>query len=117
MNSEIIFDQGTWQEALELAEKEGKPIFLGISASWCSSCKKLKAKTFTDTEVAGFYNAQFINVNFDGEKGEGIKLVEKFKVEKYPSLIFVNAEGKVISQTEGYKNPKQLIEIGKQIIH
>jgi thiol:disulfide interchange protein len=112
----ISFYQGTWEEALQKAQKEGKPIFLDVSASWCSVCKKLEAKTFSDIEVGKFYNSNFINVALDGEKGEGIGLAEKYHVKKYPGLIFINPVGDVISQTAGFRNPKQLIDMGKKII-
>lgn len=112
----ISFHQGTWEEALQIAEKEGKPIFLDISAGWCSACKKLKSKSFPDKEVADFYNSNFVNVALDGEKGEGIKLAEKYDVQKYPGLIFIDSSGKVIAQTAGYQSPKQLLKIGKEIL-
>lgn len=115
-NEGISFHQGTWEEALQLAKKEGKPIFLDIYASWCGPCKKLKAKTFPDSEVGRFYNANFINVAFDGEKGEGIKLAEKYRVKGYPTLIFIGSDGEQIAQTAGFRNAKQLIDIGKQVI-
>jgi len=112
----ISFHQGTWDEALKLAEQEGKPIFLDISASWCGPCKRLKASTFPDDEVGKFYNANFINVMVDGEKGEGIELARKYEIRGYPSLIFVDSSGELIAQTTGYRNPEQFIEIGKVII-
>ncbi len=113
----IIFHQGTWQEALQLAEEEGKPIFLDISASWCAPCKRLKATTFPDNEVGELYNRNFINVMVDGEKGEGIELARKYEIRGYPSLIFVDSEGKLIAQTTGYLNPEQFVAIGKEIIN
>ena len=112
----ISFHQGSWEEALKRAKTEGKPIFLDISASWCGPCKMLKANTFSNYEVGKFYNANFINVMVDGEKGEGVKLARQFRIKGYPSLIFINNEGKLIAQTAGYHNPKQLVDIGKQII-
>lgn len=113
----IAFHQGTWDEALNLAKKEGKPIFLDISASWCGPCKMLKAKTFPNEEVGKFYNANFINVAVDGEKGEGIKLASKYRIKGYPSLVFIDSNGQLIAQTAGYRNPKQFIDIGKQIVN
>lgn len=38
----IQFFNGTWEEALALAEKESKPIFLDVYAVWCGPCKALK---------------------------------------------------------------------------
>ncbi len=113
----ISFHEGTWEEALKTAEEEGKPIFLNISASWCGPCNALKAKTFPDGEVGEFYNANFINVMVDGEKGEGIELARKYEISGYPSLIFVDSNGEFIAQTAGYRNPEQFVEIGKVIIN
>lgn len=113
----IAFHKGTWNEALQLAKEQGKPIFLDISASWCGPCKMLKSKTFPNQKVGEFYNTNFINVAVDGEKGEGIELARKYKIKGYPSLIYVDKNGKLISQTAGYRNPTQFIDIGKQIVN
>lgn len=112
----ITFHNGSWNEALQKAKIERKPIFLDISASWCGPCKMLKSKTFPNSEVGEFYNANFINVTVDGEKGEGVELARKYKIQGYPSLIYIDSNGQLIAQTAGYRNPKQLIDIGKQII-
>ncbi len=47
----IMFHEGTWAEALELAKSENKPIFLDVYATWCGPCKRLKKNTFSDQEV------------------------------------------------------------------
>jgi thiol:disulfide interchange protein len=112
----ISFHEGTWAEALQLAKQEGKPIFLDISASWCGPCKMLKARTFPNQEVGRFYNSNFINVAVDGEKGEGIELARKYGIKGYPTLLFIDTNGSLIAQTAGFRNPKQFIELGKQII-
>jgi len=115
-NSGITFHEGNWNEALQLSKKEGKPIFLDISAGWCGPCKMLKANTFPDSEVGEFYNSNFINVAVDGEKGEGIELARKYRIKGYSTLLFVNPDGKVVSQTAGYRSPKQFVELGKQVV-
>lgn len=112
----IFFHKGTWNEALTLAKKENKLIFLDISASWCPPCRMLKARTFSNPEVGTFFNANFINVEVDGEKGEGKDLAYKYRIMGYPSLIFVNGNGDVVAQTAGYHNPEEFLELGKRVI-
>jgi len=114
--SEINFYQGSWNEALELAKKENKLVFLNISASWCGPCKMLKARTFTNADVGQFFNNNFINVAVDGEIGEGITLARKYGIKGYPSLLFVDGKGNLVAKTAGFHNPRKIIDLGKQII-
>lgn len=111
----IQFQKGTWEESLQQAKKENKLIFLDIYATWCGPCKKLKANTFSNEEVGIFYNTTFINVALDGENGEGIDLARRYGVRGYPTLLFIDAHGKVVSGTSGYHNPSEFLALGKSI--
>lgn len=109
----IQFIEDNWSKALEQAKKENKLIFLDAYASWCGPCKLLKRKTFPDKEAGDFFNKNFINVAVDMEKGEGPSLGQKYRVNAYPTLIITDAEGNILTYTQGYINPKQLIDFGK----
>lgn len=111
----IQFYKGTWNEALTIARKENKIIFLDLSATWCGPCKSLKANTFTSAEVAEYYNANFINVELDGEKGDGAALVRKYEVKGYPTLLFINPNGKVVKEALGYQDVKEFLELGRSL--
>ena len=111
----IQFHKASWNEALDLAKKQNKLVFLDIYATWCRPCKKLKASTFSDVEVGTFYNQNFINVSLDGEKGEGLKLAQKYNVRGYPSLLFLDASGNIVARTTGYRNVGKFIELGKEV--
>ncbi len=113
-NEGIDFDTTTWTAVAELAKTTGKPIFLAITASWCGPCNRLKRNTFTDEDVAVFYNDNFINVVLDGEKGEGIELARKYAVRGYPTLLFVGADGEVVHRSSGYHSPADFLKLGKQ---
>ncbi|NJK96381.1 MAG: thioredoxin family protein [Bacteroidales bacterium] len=91
-------------------------VFIDIYASWCGPCKMLKSKTFPNASVGDYYNSNFVNFAIDGEKGEGIKLAEKFGITGYPTLLFVDGNGKLVAKTMGYHNPQEFLELGKTII-
>lgn len=109
----IQFHNGTWEEALQIAKKENKLIFLDIYATWCGPCKQLKKNTFSSAEVGTFYNENFVNVALDGEQGEGKMLMQKYALRSFPSLLFIDGNGKVVGQTVGYHNPSQFLELGQ----
>lgn len=109
----IQFFEGSWDEALALAQKENKLIFLDVYATWCGPCKVLKAKTFPDAEAGRYFNEHFINVSLDGEKGDGIQLARQLKVSAYPSLFMLNTKGEPIVYYAGYLKPEELIQLGK----
>jgi len=111
----IVFHDGSWEEALQLAKSENKLIFLDVYATWCGPCRRLKANTFPDAAVGKFYNANFINVALDGEKGEGLELARKYNVRSYPSLLFIDANGEVVGRTTGYYNPVRFLDLGRAI--
>lgn len=113
----IQFYKGPFKNALKLAKKENKLVFLDIYATWCGPCKKLKSKTFSDSEVGLFYNQAFVNVSLNGEQGEGLELAYKYDVHSYPTLLFFNAEGKVISLAVGYHNKEQFLTLGRSVIN
>jgi len=109
----LQFIEADWNKALAEAKKQNKLIFLDAYASWCGPCKLLKKNTFPDKEAGEYFNSNFINIAIDMEKGDGPALAEKYGVNAYPTLIITDANGKIITYTQGYIKPKQLIDFGK----
>jgi thiol:disulfide interchange protein len=109
----IQFWEKDWNSALKEAKAKNKLIFLDAYASWCGPCKLLKKNTFTDDKAGKFFNETFINVALDMEKGEGPDIGAKYGVNAFPTLIIADADGKLITYTQGYITPEQLIEFGQ----
>jgi thiol:disulfide interchange protein len=112
----IKFHQGTWDEALALAKKEKKLVFLDVYATWCGHCKKIKRTTFVNEEVVSYYNQTFVNVSLDGEQEVGASLRKKYELRGYPALLFIDSDGNIVHQEKGYKNPEDFLAIGKKAI-
>ncbi|MEO6037436.1 MAG: thioredoxin family protein [Saprospiraceae bacterium] len=108
----IQFEHSSWEALLAKAKADQKLIFLDAYAAWCGPCKMMSNQTFTDKEVGKFYNASFVNAKIDMEKGEGPQLASRYRVEAYPTLLFVDGEGNVVHRALGYHDVAQFIALG-----
>jgi thiol:disulfide interchange protein len=115
-SSGIQFFTGSWEEALALAEAEGKLIFMDAYAKWCGPCKIMSRNVFTDAKAGDFFNENFINVKMDMERGEGPALAKKYRVRAYPTLFFIDHTGKVVNAELGYHKVSELIRLGKTVL-
>lgn len=112
----IQFFQGSWKEAVKKAKSENKPIFVDAYAVWCGPCKWMARNIFTDPEVASFYNENFINVQLNMEKDEGLLFSRTYRVNAYPTLLYFDSDGKPVQREMGAKMKDHFINIGKQVL-
>ena len=111
----IQFTEAAWKDILKKAKAEKKVIFLDAYASWCGPCKLLQKNVFTKKAVGDFYNGKFINVKMDMEKGEGPALSQVYPLEVYPTLLFIDGNGRLLKKVLGLQTPEDLIAIGKSV--
>lgn len=92
---------GKMSPAMTKARDSGKMIFLDFYSDKCPPCKLMDEEVFSDEEIAGLLNQNFINVKVDGTDQDGANLGSMFGVRAFPTLVFTNASGKVLVQKEG----------------
>ena len=106
----VKFEEGTFAEALALAKKENKLVFMDCYTAWCGPCKILAKKIFPIKEIGDFFNAHFVNIQMDMEKGEGKELAKRYDVKAYPTLLIVDTDGNLVHRVTGVRPPQQLLE-------
>lgn len=117
----------TIDEAIQLASQEPRVLVIDVYTDWCGWCKRMDATTFSDPGVVAMMNKHFYPVKLDAEGRENIVIGERtFKfvdngrrgyheiaaiVTKgrlsYPTISYLNAQGKVLEAAPGYKTADQ----------
>ena len=114
--SGINFYEGSWEEALEEAKKQKKPIFLDAYADWCRPCKEMDRDVFSQQKVGDYYNQNFINVKVNIDKGEGKELSDKYDIMEIPTYLYFDTNGELIKRTIGKKPVDMFINDAKSAI-
>ena len=108
-----MFEELTFEQALEKAKKMRSMLFIDCYTSWCGPCKMMTSKVFPQEKVGDFMN-QFICVKYDMEKGEGPELAEKFGVRAYPTFVILNWDGTLRHKLVGGGDADGFIERVKE---
>jgi thioredoxin-related protein/predicted Zn-dependent protease len=84
------------QEAIE----KNRPLFIDVGTENCYYCKQLDLRTFREPTIVALLNERCIPLKIDAD--HHAKLVEALRVEYYPTLVFANAEGKILGYQQGF---------------
>ena len=110
------------------AKEEGKPILMDFTGSdWCGWCIKLKKEVFSKLAFIDYANEHLIlmTVDFPNKKqqeeslkGQNNMLLDTYGVKAFPTIILVDAEGKVLGET-GYRRggPEAYIDHLKSLLN
>ena len=108
--SQVDFKKGSLAEIYDMAKKQNKPIMVDVLTDWCVWCVELDNLVYTQPEIYEYANANMINYKIDAEKGEGIAFKEKYKVDGYPTILFLDADGNELDRIFGYYPTAQFKE-------
>ena len=106
-----FMDNEPWSKVLQRAKEQNQLIFMDCYTVWCGPCKGLVQDVFPQKQVGDFFNAHFVNVKYDMEKGDGKMLREKYKeyIIGFPTLLLLDGDGNVVHQMAGYQKAENLI--------
>ena len=113
----------TWmsfEEGMELARNMGRPVVIDFYTSWCRWCRVMDRETFRNEKVASYLNEHFISIRLNAEQTTGrleyggrtytpASLARAFRVRGYPSIAYLDGNGKLILVDPGFKKPGQFM--------
>jgi thioredoxin-related protein len=117
----------TIDEAVKLASQEPRIMVIDVYTDWCGWCKRMEATTFSNPDVIEMMNTYFYPVKLDAEGKEDITIGDhtyKFVDNggrgyheiaaivtrgrlSYPTISYLDAQGRVLEAAPGYKTPDQ----------
>jgi len=117
LDETVLNWETSFKEALKKSKKEKKPVLIYFTGSdWCGPCKILDKKLFHSEKFKAIADKDLILYEANNPRNrdlveearlqENYKLIGKYKVSAYPTLVFVNYKGKMI----GYKKGLILID-------
>ncbi len=104
-----------YEEGMKKARESNKPVLLKFYTDWCTWCKKMDADTYADREIQRYLDLNFISIKINAESKELVRsdgkemkmkdLARKFGVRGFPTVIFLESDGKPIAPLAGYSDP------------
>lgn len=104
----IIWIQNDINKAFEDIRNSEKILMVDVYTDWCSWCKELDKNVYSNEDVKNEIK-DFISLKLDGENENNLEFVTKYKINGYPTVIFFNSNGEILSLLEGYADYSDFI--------
>jgi len=104
-----------FDEGMEMAKSQGKPVLIDFTAEWCTYCKVMDKKTFPDKRVVE-ESQRFVMIKFDATRPtkKVREITRRYQIRGYPTQVSIDTKGNV-DQLVGYVKPDRLVEYMEQI--
>lgn len=94
--------------ALAQAKAGGKLVLVDTYADWCAQCKELDEKTWPDPAIQAWIKDKAVAVRINTDKDRK-DLRERLGVRSYPTVLVLDAEGRILRTTLGFQPPAEML--------
>ncbi len=107
----INFSNESISNARKKAGEEGKLLFIGFHAKWCTPCTWMDQTTFKDARVTDMLNADFVALKIDIDDAQGFELKSIYEVKYLPTMLIFNSQGQLVERIEETLTPRLLMNV------
>jgi thiol:disulfide interchange protein DsbD len=113
----VNFFNQKYESVLDSAKAKKKLLMIQCSAEWCLPCKQMEKYTFTDASLISYAKKELVCKKWDGANFDDIDWLSKFKVQKFPTTLFISASGKEVFRLTGFQSAKNIIDAAEKYYH
>ena len=106
----VHFNEWDFKESTYQAKVRKKPLFIFIGSKSCVESQK-EEDVFKLKQVADLLNKKFVSNKYDTDKFFQHMKAINWGVEKYPTFIFFDENGKMMFMESGYKKYQQVLDM------
>ncbi len=102
----------TFDKGVDRAKKENKLLVVDFYTDWCQWCKVMDKETFANKQVVDFAKDNVIMAKINAETSDkfgykdanysGRQLSQMFGIRGFPTTVFLDANGDLITTVSGY---------------
>jgi thioredoxin-like negative regulator of GroEL len=102
------FARLTYAQAVKLAQRDDRTLFLYLFTRWCGPCKELDARVFPTQEFQAFASS-IVSIKVDAMEPEGQPVAKRYRVDSYPTMIVCKPDGTEIERFFGFSEAPEFI--------
>ena len=115
-----------FDEAMQQAADEGKPLFVYFGRYGCGYCEKTNKETFTDPRVRQRYISHYVLAYVDAESGRRLRLPSgeriteselgpRYKAFVTPVFTFVDTQGETMLRLVGVQRIEDMLDADAKV--
>jgi thiol:disulfide interchange protein len=95
-----------YADGYQQARREGRPMLVFFTASWCHFCQQMEAEAFNDVQVAAL-SRQFTCILVDADREPSV--CQEFRIRGYPAIQFLTPQGVPLNRLVGKQAAAELM--------
>jgi thioredoxin-related protein len=109
----------TFDAGLREARAKDRPVMVDVFTDWCRYCKMMDRDVYSRADVREYLGRHYVVVRLDAEGAQratyeghthtGASLAQRFRVNSYPTTIFLRADGTHLVNVPGYVEPGRFL--------